>query len=101
MSIRLVTQVDPYGCQLRIRLLTAVVASLLAITTVAEAQQIGALLTGYEESPSVSTTGRGACLRRDSIPEMSRYDVPFVLTALSRRGMITNCFREAEKVGQH
>ena len=34
--------------------------SLLAITTMAEAEQIGALLTGYEESPSVSTTGTGA-----------------------------------------
>ena len=44
---------------MRIRLLTAVVGSLLAITTVARAEQIGALLTGYEESPSVSTTGTG------------------------------------------
>src|SRR4029453_4868923 len=43
-----------------IRLVTAVVGSLLAITTVARAEQIGALLTGYEESPSVSTTGSGA-----------------------------------------
>ena len=44
---------------MRIRLLAAVVGSLLAITTVARAEQIGALLTGYEESPSVSTTGGG------------------------------------------
>ena len=44
---------------MRIRLSTAVVGSLLAIATVAEAEQIGALLTGYEESPSVSTTGGG------------------------------------------
>jgi CHRD domain-containing protein len=44
---------------MRISLLTAVLGSLLAITTVAEAEQIGALLTGYEESPSVSTTGTG------------------------------------------
>ena len=44
---------------MRIRLLTAVVGSLLATATVGEAEQIGALLTGYEESPSVSTTGRG------------------------------------------
>ena len=29
------------------------------MATVASADQIGALLTGYEESPSVSTTGRG------------------------------------------
>jgi hypothetical protein len=29
------------------------------MATVANADQIGALLTGYEESPSVSTTGRG------------------------------------------
>jgi hypothetical protein len=37
----------------------AVMGSLLAIATVANADQIGALLTGYEESPSVSTTARG------------------------------------------
>jgi CHRD domain len=37
----------------------AVIGSLLAIATVAKADQIGALLTGYEESPSVSTTGGG------------------------------------------
>ena len=36
-----------------------VIGSLLAMATVANAEQIGALLTGYEESPSVSTTGRG------------------------------------------
>ena len=36
-----------------------VMGSLLAIATVATADQIGALLTGYEESPSVSTTGTG------------------------------------------
>jgi hypothetical protein len=33
--------------------------SLLAIATVVQADQIGALLTGYEESPSVSTGARG------------------------------------------
>jgi hypothetical protein len=33
--------------------------SLLAIAPVAQADQIAALLTGYEESPSVSTTGSG------------------------------------------
>jgi hypothetical protein len=37
----------------------AVMGSLLAIATVAHADQIGALLTGYEESPSVSTVARG------------------------------------------
>jgi len=31
----------------------------LATATVAKADQIRAILTGYEESPSVSTTGRG------------------------------------------
>jgi len=44
---------------MRFRALMAVMGSLLAIATVAQAEQIGALLTGYEESPSVSTTGRG------------------------------------------
>jgi len=33
--------------------------SLLALATVAKAEQLGALLTGYEESPSVSTTASG------------------------------------------
>jgi len=38
----------------------AVMGILLAIATVATAEQIGALLTGYEETPAaVSTTGRG------------------------------------------
>ena len=45
---------------MRFRVLIAVIGSLLAIAIVAEAEQIGALLTGYEESPSVSTTGTGA-----------------------------------------
>ena len=44
---------------MRFRLLIAVMGSLMAIATIATAEQIGALLTGYEESPSVSTTGRG------------------------------------------
>jgi hypothetical protein len=44
---------------MRFRVLIAVIGSLLAIAIVAEAEQIGALLTGYEESPSVSTTGTG------------------------------------------
>ena len=37
----------------------ALLGGLLVIATVATADQIGALLTGYEESPAVSTTGRG------------------------------------------
>jgi CHRD domain-containing protein len=44
---------------MRFTVLVAVMGSLLAIGTVAHADQIGELLTGYEESPSVSTTGRG------------------------------------------
>jgi len=44
---------------MRCRVLMAVIGSLLAIATVAKADQIGALLAGYEESPAVSTTGRG------------------------------------------
>jgi hypothetical protein len=46
-------------CQLRFRVIIALMGGLLAAATVAKADQIGALLTGYEESPSVSTTGRG------------------------------------------
>jgi CHRD domain len=45
---------------MRLRVLMAVMGSLLATATMAKAEQIGALLTGYEESPSVSTTGTGA-----------------------------------------
>ncbi len=44
---------------MRFTVLMAVMGSLLAIGTVAHADQIGVLLTGYEESPAVSTTGRG------------------------------------------
>src|SRR4030095_7155991 len=44
---------------MRFKMSMAVIGSLLAIATVAKADQIGALLTGYEESPSVSTTGGG------------------------------------------
>ena len=41
------------------RVLVAVIGSLLVVVTVAKAEQLGALLTGYEESPSVSTTAQG------------------------------------------
>jgi hypothetical protein len=44
---------------MRCGVLLAVVGSLLALATVAKAEELGALLTGYEESPSVSTTGSG------------------------------------------
>src|SRR5262249_59938260 len=47
-------------CQMRYRVLIAVVGSLVTLATVANAQQVAALLTGYEESPSVSTTATGA-----------------------------------------
>ena len=44
---------------MRCRVLIAVMGILLAVATVATAEQLGALLTGYEESPAVSTTGTG------------------------------------------
>ena len=44
---------------MRYRVLPAVIGSLLAAAPIAKAEQIGALLTGYEESPSVSTTATG------------------------------------------
>jgi CHRD domain len=44
---------------MRCRVLIAVMGILLAVVTVAKAEQLGALLTGYEESPPVSTTGHG------------------------------------------
>lgn len=43
----------------RLSIFFLVTAGLLVTATVAKAEQIGALLTGYEESPAVSTTGRG------------------------------------------
>ena len=45
---------------MRFKVLITVVGGLLATATVAEADQIAALLTGYEETPAaVSTTGTG------------------------------------------
>jgi CHRD domain len=44
---------------MRCGVLLAVMGSLLALATVAKAEQLGALLTGYEKSPSVSTTATG------------------------------------------
>jgi hypothetical protein len=44
---------------MRCRVLIAVMGSLVAAAPMAKAEQIGALLTGYEESPSVSTTASG------------------------------------------
>jgi hypothetical protein len=43
----------------RLRVLVPVMAGLLVTATAAKADQIRALLTGYEESPSVSTTAKG------------------------------------------
>jgi hypothetical protein len=44
---------------MRCRMLLAGMGSLLASVAVAKAEQIGAVLTGYEEAPSVSTPGSG------------------------------------------
>jgi hypothetical protein len=45
---------------MRLRVLIAVMGGVLATVTAAKADQISALLTGYEETPAaVSTTGRG------------------------------------------
>lgn len=54
-------------------------AGLLATATVAKAEQIRALLTGYEETPSaVSTTGRGQFIAViDDDGESIRYTVTF------------------------
>ena len=43
----------------RLGILIIFMAGFLATATVARAEQLGALLTGYEESPSVSTTASG------------------------------------------
>ena len=44
---------------MRCRVLLGVMGSLLVTAPMAKAQQIGALLTGYDEVPSVSTTASG------------------------------------------
>ena len=44
---------------MRCRVLLAVMGGLLAAAPTAKAEQLGALLTGYEEVPSVSTTANG------------------------------------------
>src|SRR5262245_66692063 len=41
------------------KVFVAVIGSLLAVATVVKAEDLGALLTGYDESPSVSTTAKG------------------------------------------
>src|SRR5262249_54316337 len=46
-------------CAMRGSMCLAVLGGLLALATAANADQIGALLTGYEEAPSVSTTATG------------------------------------------
>src|SRR5215831_18992049 len=43
----------------RLSIFIIVMAGLLITANMAKGEQISALLTGYEESPSVSTTGRG------------------------------------------
>ena len=44
---------------MRYKVLMAVLGSVFMLATVAKAEQLAALLTGYDESPSVSTTARG------------------------------------------
>jgi len=44
---------------MRYRVLMSVMGSVFLVATVARAEQLAALLTGYDESPSVSTTARG------------------------------------------
>jgi len=56
---------------MRFKVLTGVIGSLLAIATVAQADRIGAQLTGYEESPSLAqaraTASAGAALPREPL----------------------------------
>ena len=56
---------------MRSRVLLAVMGSLLATAPVVRAEQIGALLTGYEEVPSVSTTATGEFIATISSDESS------------------------------
>ena len=63
---------------MRVSLFIAVMGGLFAIAPGAKAEQIGALLTGYEESPSVSTAGTGeftATIAPDG--EVIQYTVTF------------------------
>src|SRR5262249_56341774 len=56
---------------MRFKVLTRVIGSLLAIATVAQADQIGAQLTGYEESPFLAqaraSASAGAALSREPL----------------------------------
>ena len=63
----------------RLRILIIVMVGLLATATVAKADQIRALLTGYEETPAaVSTTGRGLFLATiDPDGDAIRYSLTF------------------------
>ena len=56
---------------MRSRVVLAVMGSLLATAPVVRAEQIGALLTGYEEVPSVSTTATGEFIATISPDESS------------------------------
>jgi CHRD domain len=81
-----VSMTGPGRCQMRVRVVMAVLGSLVAIATVATADQISALLTGYEEPPVVSTTGRGeftATLDADGDP------IPYSLTFSGLQGTVT------------
>jgi len=60
------------------RVLIAVLGSLLLLVTVANAEQIGTVLNGYEESPSVSTTALGAFLANiDAQGSVIKYNESF------------------------
>ena len=63
----------------RLQILIIVMVGLLATATVAKADQIRALLTGYEETPAaVSTTGRGLFLATiDPDGDAIRYSLTF------------------------
>jgi len=70
----------------KLRILTVVMAGLLATGTMANAEHIEADLTGYEEVPSVSTLASGEFLARISRDEQS---IEYVLRYRGLQGVVT------------
>jgi len=70
----------------KLRILTVVMAGLLATGTMANAERIEADLTGYEEVPSVSTLASGEFLARISRDEQS---IEYVLRYRGLQGVVT------------
>ena len=81
---------------MRSRVLLAVMGGMLALATVAKADQIAALLTGYEESPSVSTTGSGE-FTATVAPDGET--IPYTVTYSGLQGTVTQSHIHVGQLG--